>query len=81
MKILLFFLIIGELLVVIGKAISRLFQPKMRSRTTTSVSKNWYGICEKCGRKDGLQRFEGKKYCAMCHAILTAEKKYGAKQG
>ena len=29
-KILLFFLIIGELLVVIGKAISRLFQPKMR---------------------------------------------------
>lgn len=80
-KILLVFLIIGELFVTIGKAISCLFQTKAKSKAVTSISGSWYGICEKCGRKGGLHRFEGKKYCAMCHAKLTAEKKYGAKQG
>ena len=80
MKILLVFLIIGELFVTIGKAISHLFQPSAKSKVATSVSDSWYGICEKCGRKDGLHRFEGKKYCAMCHAKLIAEKKLKAKK-
>lgn len=74
MKIFLVFLIIGELFVMIGEAISHLFRSKAKSRTTTSISDSWYGICEKCGRKGGLHRFEGKKYCAMCHARLAAEK-------
>ena len=80
MKILLVFLVVGELFVMIGTAIGHLFQPKAKSRTATPVSDSWYGICEKCGRKDGLHRFEGKKYCAMCHARLTAEKKLRAKK-
>ncbi|MGI5890431.1 MAG: hypothetical protein ACOX72_06365 [Sedimentibacter sp.] len=79
-KILLVFLIIGELFVTIGKAISCLFQPKAKSKAVTSISDSWYGICEKCGRKDGLHRFEGKKYCAMCRARLTTEKKLKAKK-
>ena len=79
MKILLVFLVVEELFAMIGKAICQLFQPKSKI-VITSVSDSWYGICEKCGRKDGLHRLEGKKYCAMCHARLTAEKKYGAKQ-
>jgi len=80
MKILLVFLIIGEFFVMIGKAISHLFQPSAKSKVATSVLDSWYGICEKCGRKDGLHRFEGKEYCAMCHARLTAEKKLKAKK-
>ena len=65
-----------------GSAISHLFQPKGKSQvSSTSVSGGWYGICEKCGAKGGLHQFEGKRYCAVCHARLTAEKKYGAKQG
>lgn len=80
MKILLVFLVVGELFVTIGKAISRLFQPKAKSKAATSISDGWYGICEKCGRKDGLHRFEGKKYCAVCHARLVAEKKLKAKK-
>ena len=79
MKILLVFLVVGELFAIIGKGICHLFQPKPKI-TKTSVSDSWYGICEKCRKKGGLHRFEGRKYCAMCHARLTAEKKYGAKQ-
>ena len=80
MKILLVFLVVGELFVMIGTAIGHLFQPKAKSSTTISVANSWYGICEKCGIKDGLHRFEGKKYCAMCHARLTAEKKTQSKE-
>ena len=80
LKLFLVFYIIADFFIMIGKAISRLFQPKVKSKAITSVSNNWYGICEKCGKKGGLHRFEGRKYCAMCHARLTAEKKYGAKQ-
>ena len=64
-KILLFILIIGQLFVVVGKTISRLFRPKMKSKATTSESDNWYGICEKCGRKVGKDRISKMDF-AMC---------------
>ena len=51
-------------------------QAKVES-VETSVSRDWYGICENCGKKDGLHRFEGKKYCAKCHAKLKTAKKFG----
>ena len=43
----------------------------------SAPSRDWYGTCEKCGKTDGLHRFEGKKYCAWCYAKLKTEKKYG----
>lgn len=80
-KIILFILVITEIFIMIGKVISRLFHSKSKLQSaTSSISYNWYGECEKCGKKGGLHRFEGKRYCAMCHARLTAEKKYGGKQ-
>ncbi len=80
-KILLLIYAIATVFKFIVTAIIRLLRPKSKSQTTTtSVSNNWYGICEKCGTKGGLHRFEGKRYCAMCHARLSAEKKYGVKQ-
>lgn len=36
---------------------------------------NKIGNCAKCGKKDHLSNFEGKKYCAFCYARLYAEKK------
>ena len=81
-KIVLVLYAIAGIFKFIGTAISSLFRPKTKPQiTTTSVSGTWYGICEKCGTKGGLHRFEGKRYCAVCHARLTAEKKCGAKQG
>jgi len=81
-KIALVFYAIAGIFKFIGTAISHLFRSKEKPQiTTTSVSGSWYGICEKCGTKGGLHRFEGKRYCAVCHARLTAEKKCGAKQG
>lgn len=81
-KAVLVFYAVGFAFKFIGSAISHLFRPRAKSQVTTaSVSGSWYGICEKCGTKGGLHRFEGKRYCAVCHARLTAEKKYGAKQG
>ena len=45
---------------------------------STSISLNWKNPCANCGEKGGTHRFEGKKYCARCHAKLYAEKKCGA---
>lgn len=80
MKLFLVFYAAVSVLKLFGTAISRLLRPKPNAKpATTSVSGDWYGICEKCGTKSGLHRFEGKRYCAMCHARLTAEKKCGTK--
>ena len=70
------------ILKVFGHATNYLFRPRSMSQVSgTSVSGNWYGICEKCGTKGGLHRFDGKRYCAVCHAQLTAEKNCGTKEG
>lgn len=53
--------------------------PKEKSTANNLNIWYWYGICEKCGTKGGLHRFEGKRYCAKCHAWLSAEKKCGVK--
>ena len=75
MKIFLLFYAIASFFRFLGKAIGCLFRKKSKAEpSTTSVSRNWYGICDACGRKDGLHRFEGKQYCAKCHARLKTEK-------
>jgi len=33
----------------------------------------WYGTCANCGKEGGLHRFQGKKYCAICHARIKTE--------
>ncbi len=44
------------------------------------VSQDWYGICDHCGKKDGLHRLDGKKYCALCHAKIKTERDFSQKQ-
>ncbi len=62
-----------RMIVYIVKWLIGLFSKK-KSVAETTVSRNWYGICERCGKKSGLHRFEGNRYCAMCYAILKTEK-------
>jgi len=79
-KIILVFYAAADILKTLINAFSVLFRPRTKAQTTTtSISGEWYGICEKCGTKGGLHRFEGKRYCAKCHAWLSAEKKCGVK--
>ena len=79
MKIFLAMYAVASILKFLGNAIGSLFRPRRKAQPTTSISGDWYGICEKCGTKGGLHRFEGKRYCAKCHAWLSAEKKCGVK--
>lgn len=63
----------------IGNTIASLFRKKKKLELpSTSISLTWNTPCAKCGEKGGIHRFEGKKYCARCHARLYAEKKCGA---
>lgn len=81
MKLLLLFYAIAAVVKFVSRAISSLFRWKPFQKTEpTQTTLDWCGICEKCGTKGGLHTFEGKRYCAMCHARLSAEKKYGVKQ-
>lgn len=61
----------------IGSIIHRFSKPK---NSPTQISRDWYGICDNCGKKDGLHRLDGKRYCAMCYARISTEKKFAAKQ-
>lgn len=81
MKLFLLFYAIAAVFKFIARMFSSLFRRLSAKKVEpTQTTLDWYGICEKCGTKSGLHRFEGKRYCAMCHARLTAEKKYGKKQ-
>lgn len=78
MKIFLAFYAIVSFFKFLASAVGCLFKkrPKVKS-SATSASRDWYGVCDGCGRKDGLHRFEGKRYCAYCSARLETEKKLG----
>lgn len=71
--------IVVQILLIIGFVIKKISRKKPFAHTN-SISRDWYGTCEKCGKTDGLHRFEGAKYCAICYAKLKAEKKFGVNQ-
>ena len=51
------------------------FQKKKEPEIPSYSILNKLGNCSKCGKKDIMKDFEGKKYCGMCYARLYAEKK------
>ena len=68
----------------IFKNTTRVFSNLLSRRKNKFVEpphNNWYGICENCGKKDGLHRLDGKRYCARCHAKLKTEKHFKAQGG
>ena len=80
MKLLLFFYAIATVFKFIAGTISSLFRLKPTCKTEPiKTTRDWYGVCDKCGVKGGLHSFEGKRYCAKCHARLSTEKKFGIK--
>ncbi len=79
-KIWLFLIGIFEIIKMIVSVVLRLFSSPRKKYISESLSSTWYGFCDKCGKKGGLHSFEGKEYCATCHAWLSAEKKYDIKQ-
>jgi len=80
MKIFLVFYAIASVFKFLGRAIRRLFRKSPKAQAASaSTSRNWYGICDCCGNKDGLHRFEGKRYCAKCYARFKTEKDLGVK--
>lgn len=80
-RLLLFFYAIAAVFKYIANIIGSLFRSKPSQKTESmQVTRDWYGSCENCGTKTSLHTFEGKRYCAMCHARLSAEKKLAKKQ-
>ena len=73
-KVALVFVIIGEFVLFIVKAVSWIFQRLMKKDAAPEPTRrDWYGTCESCGKRDGLHSFQGKRYCAMCHARIKSE--------
>ena len=56
------------------------FQKKKEPEIPSYSILNKLGNCSKCGEKDVMKDFEGKKYCVRCYARLYAEKKCGVNQ-
>lgn len=81
MKLFLFFYALFAIVKFIGNAIGNLIHRFAKAKSnTTQINRDWYGICDNCGKKDGLHRLDGKRYCAMCYARISTEKKFAAKQ-
>ena len=72
MKLLIFLMAFGVIFKMVAYAISRLFSLTRTKEFTEPSTSSWYGICDNCGKKSGLHRFHGKRYCAVCHATLKA---------
>lgn len=72
MKLLIVIMAFCVILKIVVSAISRLFSLTRKKEYTEPSTSNWYGICDNCGKKSGLHRFHGKRYCAVCHATLKA---------
>ena len=56
------------------------FQKKKEPEIPSYSILNKLGNCSKCGKKDVMKDFEGKKYCCWCYARLYAEKKCAVNQ-
>ena len=71
---------VAELLKVIFRAFASLFYSVKKETTTPEpLNKDWYGNCENCGKFGGLHRFQGKRYCAVCHARIKTEYDFAKK--
>lgn len=79
MKFLIFLMAFYMIFNTVASAISKLFS-LTKNKFTEPSSSSWYGICDNCGKKSGLHRFHGKRYCAVCHANLKAHES-AKKQG
>ena len=81
MKFLLCIVVVGEILTMILKALSKISLTYNRKETSASQARrDWYGVCDNCGKTDGLHRLDGKRYCAMCHAKIKTERDFAKKQ-
>ena len=73
-KLLLLVILVFKVLENVIRAITKVFQTRQnRNDSKESFVRDWYGICENCGKKDGLHRFHGKRYCARCYAQIKTE--------
>ena len=80
-KLLLLCMFVAKLLKVIFRALTSLFRSRKRATATLEPPKrDWYGNCENCGKLDGLHKFQGKRYCAMCYARIKTEYDFSKKK-
>lgn len=80
-KVAIVFVIIGEFLLFIAKAVLWIFQQLTKKDVAPELPhRDWYGECENCGKRDGLHRFQGKRYCAVCYAHIKTEYDFAKKK-
>lgn len=80
-KLLLLVTLAAELLKPIFRAFASLFHSTRKETLTPEpLNEDWYGNCQNCGKKDGLHRFQGKRYCAVCHARIKTEYDFAKKK-
>lgn len=80
-KVALVFVIIGEFVLFIAKAVSCIFRRLTKKDTPPEpLNKDWYGNCENCGKYGGLHRFQGKRYCVVCHARIKTKYDFAKKK-
>ena len=80
-KVAIVFVIIGEFVLFIAKAVSWIFQRLTKKDAAPEPPRrDWYGNCENCGKLGGLHRFQGKRYCAVCHARIKTDYDFAKKK-
>ena len=73
-KLFLLVMLVFMVLKTVIRAIAKVFQlGQNRKDSKESFVSDWYGVCENCGKKDGLHRFQVKRYCARCYAQIKTE--------
>ena len=71
----------AKALKVLIRATARLFQPgKKEKESPKTIRRQWYGVCEECGKTDGLHKLQGKQYCARCYARIKTEQDFARKK-
>lgn len=74
MKIAVIVLVVGEVVLLIAKAVSGIIRFIKKDKAPSEpIRRDWYGNCENCGTLGGLHRFQGKRYCAVCYARIKTE--------
>ena len=81
MKIALLFMMMATVVKFVARAISSVFQYFKKEKVSPEpIRRDWYGNCENCGKYGGLHRFQGKRYCAVCHAQIKTEYDFAKKK-
>ena len=81
MKIALLFMTLATVAKFVARAMSSVCRLlKKKKASPEPIRRDWYGNCENCGRLGGLHRFQGKRYCAMCHARIKTEWDFSKKE-